>query len=201
MDTKKIAIGVLLATTIVFAVSSFKKTNVVVSNLGGEQKAPIVNVQVPEQPAPIVNVNVPKQTVTSPTLGAATGPELSSPYFTFGGVRQWARKTSMTTGSTTCSIQGPVATSSLVAASASFTNVASTTVMEIGLSSTAFATTTQIAVTTVTGGLQSQLVASSTSNTLIVPPNFYVNTKVGSGAIAGTTNTAGTCIAVFRELQ
>lgn len=135
------------------------------------------------------------------TFGSVSNPDIASPYFSFGGVKHWAYRQVMTTGSTTCAIQAPVATSTLVGATASFTNIASTTVMEIGMDQFAFATTTSISKTTVTGGTQAQIVASSTASTLIVPPNYYINTKVGSGAIAGTTNTAGVCIAVFREVQ
>lgn len=88
MDTKKIAIGVFAATTIVLAVIAFKAPAVITiprdikidaSSLGA-QKTPIVNV-----PAPIVNVAAPNVTVQAPkqsqTFGSATSPEVPSPYF------------------------------------------------------------------------------------------------------------------------
>ncbi|MFA6314979.1 MAG: hypothetical protein WC648_01235 [Candidatus Paceibacterota bacterium] len=81
MDSKKISIGALLVTTLVFGVLAFKAPSVVTvpgQSLGNSSPvvnvpAPVVNVQVPEQKAPVVNVNVPKQ---SPVLGAMAGPDV-----------------------------------------------------------------------------------------------------------------------------
>lgn len=193
---KNIITGAIAVVAVVAGVSFFGKTTVNVP-------APVVNVSVPEQKTPVVNVGAPVVNVPkSQTLGAATGPDISSPYFSFGDVRHWAGKQSVaSTGSTTCAILSPAATSTLVGASSAFTRLASTTVVEIGLSSSAYATTTLISasgVSVTTGG--GVVVASSTAQTLIVPPNSYVTTKIGGGSTAGTVTPTGTCIAVFREV-
>lgn len=199
MSTQKVTIGALIVAVILLGVLAFKNPSTIAvptsikldsSMLGEQQASPIVNV-----PAPIVNVNVPKQ-----TFGSATGPQISSPWFSFGDVNHWASKVSVSpTGSTTCAIQSPPATTTLVTATASYSRLASTTQVEIGYATTPMATTTSLGQQTVltTGGV---VIASTTLSTLVVAPNAYINVKIGGGSTAGTVTPLGTCVAVFREV-
>lgn len=137
-----------------------------------------------------------------PIVGAVAGPDLASPYFAYGGVRHWAYKTSMSSAiaSTSCTIATPVATSTLVASTASFDTFGTTSVAVIGWSAGIQATTTTIGSIQITGGGQGLVLASSTASTFIVPPNTYINVKV-PGGVGWTAAPTGTCIAVFREVQ
>lgn len=212
MDTKKITIGVLVIVTLIFGFMAFKNPSVVtvtktdvqtvqVPALGGNQPAPVVNVTTP---TPVVNVNVPKTvTQTAPTLGALASPDLPYPWFSVGGVRLWAysQDTMNPTGSTTCSFLSPSATTTLVKATANISHLATSTAVEIGMASTRYATTTIISQTNqtvlTTGGT---VVASSTAGQLVIPPSQYINTKIGSNDVEGTTDPLGTCKLVLMEM-
>jgi hypothetical protein len=207
MDTKKIAIGVFVATTLVFGVLAFKAPVVIQTEKLGSQApvvvpAPVVQVEAAQPvvvPAPVVNVNVPRQETR---LGSVSSPDIQSPYFSVGGLPIWAQRTnSLTQASTTvCSIQSPAATSSLLFAGIEF-DVASTsaTYVELARATTPYATTTRIGSTyTIAANAQANIVASTTGSVAgdatIFPPNSYFNVKV-SWATAATSASVprGSC--------
>lgn len=214
MDTKKIAIGVFVATTLVFGVLAFKAPVVIQTEKLGSQApvvvpAPVVQVEAAQPvvvPAPIVNVNVPKQETR---LGSVSSPDIQSPYFSFGGVREWgARKDSLTQATTTvCALQAPAATSTLNFASIQF-KVSSTTASLVTMvrAPTAYATTTAAGATSLgtvslTANGQGMLVASSTQ-LYQFPPNSYLVVGMQdttAEATAGTFSPTGTCQATWYE--
>jgi hypothetical protein len=143
------------------------------------------------------------------TVRAVSSPDIPSPYFSFGGLRHWAGLTTMTTAlsNTVCSIQSPAATTTLIAATANFTLISSSTDAEIGLGATNSATTTLISpamtAASLTAGTQALIIGSSTASQLIVPPNYFINVNVGGGSVGGTVaqKFVGSCAAEFREIQ
>lgn len=200
MDTKKITIGVLLATTAVFGVLAFKAPTVIgipeVTQLGNvapvvNVPAPVVNVEVPKAPAPIVNVNVPQQ-----KLGSVSSPDIQSPYFSYGDVRFWAGSTNNLAQATTtvCAIQAPASTSTLQYGSIRF-SVGSTTasLVTFAKAATAFATTTSLGQFTVAANAQGTAFASTTLGTAIFAPNEWF--VVGMQGGVGTFSPTGRCLA------
>lgn len=209
MDTKKIAIGVFVATTLVFGVLAFKAPVVIQSEKLGSQApvvvpAPVVQVEAAQPvvvPAPIVNVNVPRQETR---LGSVSSPDIQSPYFSFGGVREWGARTDNLTQATTtvCALQAPAATSTLNFASIQF-KVSSTTasLVTMARAATAFATTTSLGTVSLTANGQGMLVASSTQ-LYQFPPNSYLVVGMQdttADATAGTFSPTGTCQATWYE--
>lgn len=216
MDTKKIAIGILLATTAVFAFIAYKNPSVITvprdikidASTLGNQSAPVVNVPAPivNVPAPVVNVNVPKQ---SPTLGAAS-PDFDR-YISIGGNRRWGRYSSSLIQATTtpCALQSPVSTSTLSTSSFRLTSIATTTgpvTITLAKGSTPYATTSLIAYSTVQAGKVGLAVASTTATNvanLTFAPNEYlvvgVQGSVGVPAGAGTFSLSGICQAIWDE--
>jgi hypothetical protein len=212
MNTPTKIIGILAAISLIVGVIAYQKTPDQILGAAGPQgvQGPKGD-QGPQGERGPVGPQGPAGSPAPRTLGALTGPEIPSPYLTFGNVRTWQYKTSMAAASTTCSIQAPSASSTLVSASANFNSIASTTVFAIGYDPvSAFATTTLIASKGLTTATQDTLVATSTVidtnlRTLTPPntlaPNSFINFKLGGGALAGTIPTTGQCIAVFREVQ
>ena len=153
------------------------------------------------------------QSAKSPVLGAVSNPDLQSQFFSFGGVRQWAFKDGTLTraASTTCTIQLPAATTTLIFASLDLTTIASTTVAEIGYDrSSAYATTTLIARKTITAATKDTLIPTSTPMAMALgnltppgtfAPNSFINFKIGGGSVAGTNDPAGTCSVNVREVR
>jgi hypothetical protein len=139
-----------------------------------------------------------------PSLGAVASPDLISPYFSFGGVRQWAAHTDSLKSATTtvCAIQSPAATSTLRFGSIKLlTSSTTATTVTLAKASTAFATTTDLGSYSVGANAQATLVASSSptsGNTALVfsPNTFFV---VGMAGGVGTFSPAGTCEAVWVE--
>lgn len=165
---------------------------------------------------------------SKPVLGAVSSPDIMSPYFSYGGNRHWAYSTvakgtesiSNGFGSTTCQILSPSATTTLVSASAYFTSIGSTSPVEIGMTVSATSTRGQVGVqytgetgirtnattTLITASAQNvaasggQVIASSTAETLIVPPYSYINTKIGGGSAATPNTVVGVCKASFIDI-
>lgn len=134
----------------------------------------------------------------SQPLGSVASPEVMSPWFTYGGVRNWAAHTeSLTVATTTvCALQSPAATSTLVFASITF-KVSSTTASTITVAkaTTAYATTTVLNTSSLGANAQGTLiVASSTAgvdgNAVFSPNNYLV---VGMAGGIGTFSPTGTC--------
>lgn len=216
MDTKKIAIGILLATTAVFAFIAYKNPSVITvpteikidGSTLGNQSAPVVNVPAPivNVPAPVVNVNVPKQ---SPVLGAAS-PDFDR-YISYGGNRFWgSRSASLIQATTTpCSILSPASTSTLQTASFRLLDIATTTgavTITLAKGATPYATTSLIAYSTVLANKSGQAVASTTATNaanMTFAPNQYlvvgVQGSVGVPAGAGHFSLSGVCQATWAE--
>lgn len=138
------------------------------------------------------------------TVGALSSPDVASPYFSFGGVRQWAGSMEMRSGtSTVCSIQSPAATSTLVSATARFDGTPSyTTIWMLGHSTTAYATTTAlVASKTLASGAKGDMIATTTSLTdTRIAPLTYVNLNLSTTTVGSTFAPTGECKAVFREI-
>lgn len=139
-------------------------------------------------------------------LGAVASPDIPSPYFSFGDVRQWAARDSDLTQATTtvCAIQSPAATSTLVAGGIQFTRSSTTaSTITIAKASTAFATTTLINAGDVSANAHATILAASTTlsaleqTNRIFAPNQYLVFGVQGGI--GTFSPAGSCHAVWVE--
>lgn len=150
-------------------------------------------------------------------VGAVSSPDIMSPYFSFGGVRQWAaHKDSLNQASTTiCSLQSPAATSTLLFADVKITTGTTTAVvLEMAKATTYAATTTRItyaplgsgalitlnafvaSTTGAYGSLGQQHTADETD--LIFAPNTYLNVKYGN--TLGSLNVfVGSCNAIWAE--
>lgn len=211
MDTKKVTIGVFVATTLVFGVLAFKTPTVVtvpeVTQLGSSAPvvnvpAPIVNVEAAKVtvPAPIVNINVPKQ---DQKFGALTGPDIYSPYLSVNGVTRFYVSGTFTGATTTpCSMQAPSATSTLQFASWQITVGTSTAAtIDLGTSTTRYATSTNlVAAKSVASGAQGYAYWSPLGGSVDdakMAPNTWVNVKTAGAGLSGYTYT-GTCEAVFQ---
>lgn len=132
--------------------------------------------------------------------GALAGPDIISPYFSVGNVRQWyAQTVNLTQASTTvCTLQSPNATSTLEEASI-YESVSSTTASDIdlGMSSNPTATTTILGSANVAANGQVNIAVASTT---IFAPNTYlvVNQKAAAGLIA---NPTGQCMASWTQIS
>ncbi len=161
-----------------------------------------------------VNVEVPK----SPSFGATASPDIPSPYFSVGDNRIWMAKISLNQStSTVCSIQSPVATSTLLNASFSITRATSTAlVVEIAKSVSPSASTTMLSKVNIAGNAQLTLNAGTyaTSSTsvsgslgiahtgdeadLTFAPSTYLNVKIG-GPNGPLNVLEGTCTAIWAQ--
>lgn len=205
MDTKKVTIGVFVATTLVFGVLAFKTPTVVtvpeVTQLGSS--APVVNVPAPvvnveaakvNVPAPIVNVTVPKQDVK---LGSVASPDIQSPYFSVGGVRIWANGSDSLVQSTTTPWAYQFQATTTVLFAGCKLDVSSTTAVTARLSkaTTAFATTTALGQLAVAANGKGTLIASTTltagyTSTIFEPRSWIVFSMQGG---TGTFSPTGSC--------
>ena len=149
------------------------------------------------------------------TLGAVSSPDIMSPYFSFGGVRQWAAHTdNLNHASTTiCSMQSPAATSTLVFGSVKLTTGTTTAIaLEMAKDTSYAATTTRISYDVLASGAQTTMVAFVASTTgaygangqahtadeldMVFAPNTYLNVKYG-GAAGALNVLVGSCNAVW----
>lgn len=133
------------------------------------------------------------QTVVERPAGAVAGPRINSEFFEHNGVTTWSYKVPFqSTGSTTCSYR-VTATSSVTMMSASANRLASSTVMEIGTDTTAFATSTVLVRTKAGTGGADLVATTSASTNLLVTPGTFINVKIGGGDTAGTVTPLGDC--------
>lgn len=149
-----------------------------------------------------VSIIAPRGVTTVNTLGAVTSPDINSPYFSFGGVREWAGFTqTFAAASTTCSLQSPAATSTLVFGSFRVASTSATAALiEMGKSVSPNATTTLLGQATLAANAQGTMIASTSLSSgidgaAVFAPNTYFNVKVGSGVF----QYGGTCVAVWRQ--
>lgn len=139
-----------------------------------------------------------QQVVERKTLGASPGPDIFSPYFSIDGVKnQYSSVGARPYSSTTCTYRVQ-ATSTVQLASFSANQMASSTMVEIGVGATAFATTTSLGKATLqTGG--GTLVSSTTRQTVV--PGDYINVKVGmNGSGDALPKINGTCKVILTEI-
>lgn len=129
-------------------------------------------------------------------VGAATSPDISSPYFSYGGVRHWAAQTGLRAGTTTvCALQSPASTSTAQTIGVKIDNASSTaTIWDVAKASTPFATTTLLGSAYSVGAGAQAFIRASTSPTAgdasVFAPNTYVVIGVRQAISAG--DTAGT---------
>lgn len=149
-------------------------------------------------------------------LGAVSSPDINSPYFSFGGVRQWAGHTdTLNQASTTiCSLQSPAATSTLRFADVKLTTGTTTAIaLEMAKDTTPSATTTRLGYIVLGSGDRVTLIAGVASTTsfsasgvshtkddsdLIFAPNTYLNVKYGA-ALGALNVLVGSCNAIWAE--
>ena len=201
-----IVIAGILSVVVAFSIRSDNKVVRGLDGQQGVQGVPGQSIVGPRGPQ-----GVPGQSIVGPQgpsgaigmpakFGGLASPDIPYNWFSFGGVRSWAGSQPMVNASTTCSIQSPVATSTLVSATFITTTAPTTTpIFEIGNSTSPNATTTLLARWTFTANQNQSVVATSTSLTdTIINPSTYVNVKQGGGG--GSFVPGGTCKAVFREV-
>lgn len=138
--------------------------------------------------------------------GAATSPDISSPYFSFGGVRHWATHQNVAQATSTfCAMQSPPATTTLLFASVNLTTSSSSAqTVVIAKAATQFATTTLLGQLASAANATPVVIATSTTALTdgIVAPNSWI-TAGWSGALGGGVGSApvGVCNAVFVEVN
>lgn len=134
-----------------------------------------------------------------------TSPDITSPYVNFGGVIHWYSQASFNQASSTlCSLQSPVATSSLVTFTADFKSTPSYATAYMVGSGTRNATTTSIiAVTQISlaSSAFGSTAASSTAMGTIIPPNTFINLNVSTSTGSTVNMTpSGTCSAEWIQV-
>lgn len=158
-----------------------------------------------------VAVSKPAQVVQKTIqAGSVSSPDILSPYFSFGGVRQWAYSMEIRQAtSTLCSFLSPASTSTLEHLSAKFDTTASyATSYAWGNDPTAFSTTTIIvAPYGAAANAKLEILASTTAVTAfaqngVVSPNTYINLKLSTSTAGASATFApvGSCKVIFREL-
>ena len=168
------------------------------------------------KPTIVVENNIPEQRAEAPT-GAAS-PDISSPYFSYGGVRHWGATVSTLDQATTsiCRIISPFSTSTLQVASVQITTGSTTPlVFEIAKSTLPSATTTRLLYASTTPGYptftaqtgvattttqeittRSAIARTATWEDMIFAPNTYLTVKVG-GAKGALNVLEGSCKATW----
>lgn len=143
-------------------------------------------------------------------FGALAGPDIPYSYLNWGGARIEHRGTPFAVATTSvCSLQSPAATSTLLAFMYSITTGTSTAaVVDVGTSTTPFATSTPnaliVAQRAIASGAQDSAYYIATTSVAfasvlnLIPPNTYLNMKTGAG-LAGYT-WGGSCGAEFLVL-
>lgn len=142
-------------------------------------------------------------------VGALSGPDLPYDYFSFGGVRRYAYKGNLITGTTTvCSIQSPVATSTLESAAIRF-DISSTTAsyVYIGKGANTNATTTILGQAPLTANQKGTIIATTTpldalDEDKIFAPNQFLNfgMKPTEANSIGTFSPTGVCQATWQTI-
>ena len=134
-----------------------------------------------------------------PQLGAVSGPDLSSPYFSVNGVVTYQSRVTMRAATTTlCAIKSPSATSTLAVVGwqiGAGTTTAAT--IDLATSTTAYSTTTNlVAASSVASGANGAVSWASSGTNGVLAPNIYVVVKTAGAGLSGYTY-GGTCFAQF----
>lgn len=144
-------------------------------------------------------------------LGAVSGPELFSPYWTVDGVRTWFFSSPLNASgasTTVCSFKLPNATTTPIIVTGQITTASSTALQfEWGTSPLQAATTTSLGVSTIGSGVKATIVASTSQGAFaaadnidpayLLSPNNYLTFKFGGSAVGSALK--GTCRAELRE--
>lgn len=148
----------------------------------------------------------------SVVVSGVSSPDIQSPYFSYGGVRFWAARAGLAQATTTvCAIQAPVATSTLIGGSVSFSvSSTSASTVTVAKATTAFATTTLLRTSSVSANAQAQFSLASTtssastaaltldqSNRVFAPNEWLV---VGMAGGVGTFSPTGSCSAEWEQM-
>lgn len=141
--------------------------------------------------------------------GALTGPDIPSPYLSFGDVKVYAASTrNLIQGSSTvCALQAPAATSTLRSAGIRF-DLATTSavIVDLAKDTTQYSTTTKIGTTyNIAASKQATIIASSTGSvagdaTIFAPNNWFVVRMVGATVGATLNAPTGVCNATWEVL-
>lgn len=145
----------------------------------------------------------PKDSNGTPTFGALSGPEISSPYLAWGGVFNWAgHSESLKTSTTTpVAFQSPTnATSTLKLGSGCHFSVSSTTAKRVvfAKATTAFATTTFLFGANIAANAQGSVVATTTTDNFVFAPGTWLVMSMVGGA--GVDSPTGSCSACWVSL-
>lgn len=135
-------------------------------------------------------------------LGAVSGPYFYSDFLNINGIKEnYSSDGANAWASTTCSYR-VTATTTLVLASFSATQLASSTMVEIGVGASAFATTTSLGIATLPTGGGALVASTSSAFNRSLFPGDYVNVKVGMNGISGSLpKIAGVCKVVTRDIS
>lgn len=158
-----------------------------------------VNVTI--EPAPVT-----VQPASALRLGAS-GPDISSPYFSYGDLIHWANKSTLVTATNTiCLIQTPAATTTLNQFWVKLdTSSSSATQIILGKGSVQATTTALSGTFAVAANVQIMISASTTpsdanaSRLQLAPNTWLVASMVASASSVGTVSPTGTC--GFRAFQ
>lgn len=153
-----------------------------------------------ERVATIENFFVSPEEMDEEALGAVSSPDIPSPYFSFGGVRQWAARDNDLTQATTtvCAIQSPAATSTLDHADLSLV-VSSTTASTVTFAkaATPYATSTFLGSAAVAANAQANIAVKATTTSNAIASNFVFGPSqwfvVGMQGGVGTFSPTGVC--------
>jgi len=132
-------------------------------------------------------------------------PDIPSPYISFGNLPFYAAHPAMVTATTSlCSMQSPSSTSTLESVSWQVTvGTGTAATIDIGTSTNAFSTTTNlVAATSLGANATGNAIWSSggaTAQDAIMAPSTWVNVKTAGAGLGGYTY-GGTCTAVFKVL-
>lgn len=155
----------------------------------------------------VINTNHSSTSVVSNTqdvTGKSTSPELSSPYFCFGGICNWnVGTTNLIAASTTgmvCSVQTPNATTTLEEGSGIRFSVSSSTAttVQVGVSSSPSSLGTFLFGASIAANAQATVVATTTGNSFVIAPLQYVNFQLVGGT--GTFSPQGNCETWFMQI-
>ena len=154
---------------------------------------------------------------TKTVVGSVSSPDIMSPYFSYGGVRNWGAKIGLNQASSTvCTITSPVATSTLRYFSVQISKATTTAIsVEVAKAvSGATGTTTRLAYQLLASGAKATIhtgfVATSTdvtylnngetdlTNVFVFSPSQNLNVKYGS-ALGPLNVLEGSCVAEWTE--
>ena len=144
--------------------------------------------------------------VTRNIVGSVSSPDISSPYFSVGGIPMWFARTENLVAATTtvCALQAPASTSTLEWGMIKLTTSSTTaSTVTIAKAATAFATTTVLSRTAVSANAQATVIASSTATGVLDPaqvfaPNAWLVVSMEGGT--GTFSPAGVCQASWIQI-